>query len=436
VRTPLSARIGIYLILAGLAFDLILHYAGGVEYFIPGIGAFSTLLLPLGLILLVGTAIFQLIALRRERAERISLTSPGPQSGELQVGHGPALSLLEQRVDIGRPLRRSAWVGVVLVLFGIALFIGIQRWMATRTFTAVDMPVSLAPGRIRTGAFHINLEGEYEIWLRASDSGLIDPKCVALTPFDAHWDLYHDGKAVSSSLQGYVPSYIGEFYSYQGTYDLDLQILSDSSCLNSGHPRLRIYTSKSDHEGDTTPALWLGVLSIAVGTSLLVFFVLGHESRSPALTNITDSETIEMHFQWAQKLPLKPGLSGLPSFGLVCSLVLSWMVMFHMVFYQGGRFRSIGITVFVMQQASQAEDRDRWAEPLVLRVQSAGPGLAPPNLFLNSRSLSWDELNSGLKAELGQRSVWTWQDAVQAIDAARGLGAKVVLLTSTESKQH
>ena len=83
-----------------------------------------------------------------------------------------------------------------------------------------------------------------------------------------------------------------------------------------------------------------------------------------------------------------------------------------------------------MQQASQAEDRDRWAEPLVLRVQSAGPGLAPPNLFLNSRSLSWDELNSGLKAELGQRSVWTvyveadpnvsWQDAVQAIDAARG----------------
>jgi hypothetical protein len=43
--------------------------------------------------------------------------------------------------------------------------------------------------------------GEYQIWLRASDSGLIDPKGIALTPFDVHWDLYHDEKVVSSSLQ-------------------------------------------------------------------------------------------------------------------------------------------------------------------------------------------------------------------------------------------
>jgi biopolymer transport protein ExbD len=75
----------------------------------------------------------------------------------------------------------------------------------------------------------------------------------------------------------------------------------------------------------------------------------------------------------------------------------------------------------------------------VLRVQGAGPGLAT-KLYLNSKPLSWEELNSALKVELSQRSVWvvyveadsnvSWQDALSAIDVARGLNAKVVLLTS------
>ena len=225
MRTPLSARIGLYLILAGLTFDLILHYAGGVEYLVPGIGAFSILLFPLGLILLAGTAMFQLIALRRERVERISLTSPGPQSGELRVGHGKPLSLREQRVGIGSPLRLSAWVGLGLTFLGIASFTCIQYWMATPTFAAVDMPVSLAFGRIQ--------------------------------------------------------------------------------------------------------ALWLSVLSIAVGTSLLVLFRSSRSTKTdpPRSRDITASETISPYFQWAQKLPLKPAITGLPSFGLVCALVLSWLVM-------------------------------------------------------------------------------------------------------------
>src|ERR1700693_3661731 len=336
VRTPLSARIGIYLILTGIIFDLVLHYAGGVEYAAPGIGLFSIVLFPLGLILLAGTAIFQIIALRRERAQRISLTSPGPQSGGVQTGPGPSPSRHEQRIEIGSPLRRSAWVGMGLVLLGIALFTGIQYWMATRTF----------------------------------------------------------------------------------------------------------YTPRSDHEDSITPALWLAALAIAVGTSLLVLFVLAHyRCRVSAATDITDSESVSQHFQWAQKLPLSPAFAALPSFGLICALVLSWLVMFHMVFYQFGRFRSKGIRISVLRQVAAAEDGDRWAEPLVIRVQAAGPGL-PPKIYLNSNLLPRAELKSRLKTELSRRSVWTvyveadsdvsWQDAVSAIDAARSLNAKVVLLTPSQ----
>lgn len=446
MRTPLSARIGIYLILAGLVFDLILRYTGGVEYFVPGIGIFSAILSPLGLTVLVGTAVFQLIALRRERAHRISLTSPRPQSGELQIGRGPSPSRNEQRIEIGSPLRRSAWAGIGLLLLGITWFTSIQHWMATRSFTPVDMPVSLAPGETRTGSFLINLEGEYQIRLDASDFNLIDPKCASLTPFKVRWGLHDRGKAFSSERQGYLPGYIGDFYSYKGTYDLDLQVLSDSSCLNSGHPRLRISTSKGDHEDETTPALWLSALAMVVGASMLVRFVRSrYRCRVSAATDITDSESVSQHFQWAQMLPLKPAFSALPSFGLICALVLSWLVMFHMVFYHSGRFRSKGLAVFVMKSVPHPDHIDRWDEPLVLKIQVAGPNL-PPKLFLNSKPLSWNDLDSSLTAKLSKQSVKVayveagadvpWQDVLRAIDASCWLQAKVVLVTSTTESKH
>ena len=168
------------------------------------------------------------------------------------------------------------------------------------------------------------------------------------------------------------------------------------------------------------------------------FFALGYyENRSLAITHITDSESISPHFQWAQKLQLKPAISGLPSFGLVCALFLSWLIMFHIVFYQEWHCHSNGVIVSVMQHVPPAQDSDRRVEPLVLRLQGARPGL-PSKLFLNSKQLPWEELNRGLKAELSRRSVWVvyievdsnlpWQDALTAIDAVRAVHAKAVLL--------
>jgi len=92
-----------------------------------------------------------------------------------------------------------------------------------------------------------------------------------------------------------------------------------------------------------------------------------------------------------------------------------------------------------MKRVPAAQDSDPGVEPLVLRLQAAGPGL-PSKVFLNSKQLSWEELNGGLKGELSRRSAWivyievdsnlSWQDALSAIDAARSVHAKVVLLTA------
>ena len=56
MRVPFSGRLGIYVITFGFLCDLALHYIWGFEYLYPGIGGLSVLLLPVGILLLLGSA--------------------------------------------------------------------------------------------------------------------------------------------------------------------------------------------------------------------------------------------------------------------------------------------------------------------------------------------------------------------------------------------
>jgi biopolymer transport protein ExbD len=345
-------------------------------------------------------------------------------------------------MGFGMPL----WIGITLILLGLITYGSIQHWMTTRIFVPVDMPVSLAPGHIKTGAFSINLRDGYSIWIDLDHNVQWDANCNAHSSLQTRWVLRTAGRVVeeweSPVLFG---TYLEGFFAERGTYELDVEVTSDASCLNPAHPRLRVNTSKRAYSEKFSLLLWLSVMFVGVGFALLVLFGIGRTGKQPIHAESDGSRSVVQYFQWAQRLPLEPAVSGLPSFGLVCALVLSWLVMFHILFYELGRPHSKGIMVSLMRHVPPAEVSERWAEPMVLRVQSAGPDLAT-RLYLNSKPLSWEELNSGLKAELSQRSVWVvyvevdsnlpWQDALSAIDAARGLHATIVLLTApTGTKQ-
>jgi hypothetical protein len=86
MRVPFSGRLGIYVITFGFPCDLALHYIWGFEYLYPGIGGLSVLLLPVGILLLLGSAMVRLNERRSWTRNRISLTSVGPQPGELLMG--------------------------------------------------------------------------------------------------------------------------------------------------------------------------------------------------------------------------------------------------------------------------------------------------------------------------------------------------------------
>ncbi len=343
------------------------------------------------------------------------------------------------------PIPRSrlsvqVWLGILLVLIGLAGFVGVHRWMASRTFVAVDMPLSLARGHVMTGPFKINLRDSYQVEIDTGWRSWSDPKCLPYDHVKAQWVLYRNGQVVAHWHESTPYTHLGGFDSEEGTYALDLEILSDTSCLDPGKPRLLVYTNKSNYEDYAAPTLWALALCVALGASLLALgCIASFEERHPRTARFTDSESIGQYFQWAQKLRLRKEFSALPAFALVAVpglMILLW------VFLILTPLPSMGLYVHLLKPGPLAVKDDLLSEPVVVQVIDAGPGVAP-NVYVNSKPTSWDKLSGALKDELKLRPRWVvyveannyvpWADAVYAMDIAKGLHAKVVLLTSKPS---
>jgi biopolymer transport protein ExbD len=188
---------------------------------------------------------------------------------------------------------------------------------------------------------------------------------------------------------------------------------------------------------------WPAALCAAVGTSLLVLFCVACFVRPPVQkASITDCETVGQSFQWAQKLPLKRAISGLPTFGLIGGMTLALLAI--MMFMMVMPSIPVGLEVHLLKPGAGPSKSDAWTEPLVIWVADAGPS-KPPNLYLNSKLVPWDELDHTLKEELGRRRDWVvyvggddvlaWQYVATVIDVCRGYHAKVFLVTGNTAKR-
>jgi biopolymer transport protein ExbD len=331
----------------------------------------------------------------------------------------------------------QVWIGSLLVLVSLSTFVAVYRWMASRTFVALDMPISLARGHTKTGPFKINLKDDYAVRIRTGWESYFDPNCPPYGRVKAHWVLYRDGHVVAKWLEPEPDTYLSGFYSEEGMYELDLEVLSDSACLNPGHPRLLVYTNKGDYGEYAGPTLWASGFGIALGASLVVLGLIAFSAEiHPRSTRISDFESIGQYFQWAQKLPLRKGFSSPPAFALLVAPIL---LLVGVVFFILGPYPHKGLYVQVLKPGPFAAAKDQLTQPVVVQLVDAGPGQLP-NLYVNSKATSWDRLGSDLKNELKLRPGWVvyveadpdlpWSDAVSVIDVAKGLHAKVVLLTS------
>jgi biopolymer transport protein ExbD len=374
---------------------------------------------------------------RKYDYQTISLTVPGPLPAGFVRGikSSETVSQAERKT---RRLRSSWWLGLVLLVVGLATFITVQRWMSTRIVLPVDMPVSLAAGHIRSGPFRLNLETSYWVSVDPGAWWNSSRACAEHYPqLRTRTVLYRQGKVVEMRDERRL--YGATFYAEPGEYELDVEVLSDFSCLDKGHPRLSVSAYTWDYDNDAFLLKLAASVSAFFGVALLAFLpavrvVVSREK----IARVTDSAAVGQDFQWARRLPLRRPISGLPAFGLFGGMVFALLALLMMLLTAGFEYIPRGFWVHVLKSGQAPAKSDAWTEPLIVRVKDAGPDQAP-KLFVNSKEVPWTDLDKALKQELAPRRDWvvyvggddatSFQHVANVIDAARGLHAKVVLIT-------
>lgn len=326
-----------------------------------------------------------------------------------------------------------------LILLGIAMFAGTRRWMSTRIAEPVNLPISLAPGHIRTGPFRVNLRTDYEVYLAIGYDWQWDqahPGCNPYQHLQTRWVLYRDGKIVARLDQPTTLPWPSWFAGSPGTYELDLEVLNDFRCLDSADPHLRLVADTEGYESAAFAIELAAIVVLYVGFCSLVF-VPAVRALVPreAPIGVAALSTASQNFQWAQRLPLRRPISGLPGFGLVGGFIYAIMAMVMMVLT--APVTSTGVWVHLLKQGASPDKADAWTEAVVVHVRDAGAGRSP-DLYVNSTPVAWEDLDRALKQKLAARREWVvyvdgdervaWQNVVRVIDVAHGLQAKVVLL--------
>jgi biopolymer transport protein ExbD len=337
-------------------------------------------------------------------------------------------------------------IAIILILLGITLPAAYRRWLDTRTFVALDIPVSFAPGHIRTVDFGVNITGWYHIGIGGDEEFFYRTGCRfgAFDPLlKTRSIVYRDGRA--GEIFDGTDRYVGHFYGEKHErYRLDIQVLTDASCLDGGHPRVFVWTPSADYELRYNQLLAFSVCLVLGGLGVLAFSttsIVGKQMSAhgqlPMVGNVGYA-----YYPSRRKLPLKLRLSRLPPFGLVYAVILAAALIptFLIFLYAWGYDRrSVGIEVHLANLGPLKAAADSWTKPLVVRIENASAG-SPPRLYLNSKAIAWEALGPALKGELKSRPDWViyveadrdvnWGDAVNAMGIIRGVGANVVLLTT------
>jgi biopolymer transport protein ExbD len=346
---------------------------------------------------------------------------------------------------MGGGAKATTAVAVVLILLGISLPLGYRRWLETRTFVALHMPILLSADNVKSGDFTVNLSGWYQIAADVDSSFPFRSDCgLGGSPplLKVRSTLYRDS-VVPEQMDG-SDRFLGHFYAESGEhYRLNVHVLTDASCLNSGNPRVVVWTGSDFYEYLNDVLLAGSVVLFLSGLGLLVFSLVCYaEGRAIPQPGVAISENAKhAYYPFHRRLPLKKRFALPASFGLLYAIMLGTVLTpsFLIFFYAWGYgHRSVGIPVRLVRPSPLRAPSDFIPPPLVVRVTSAGAG-SRPQVYLNSKPVGWEDLAPLLKSELKSRAEWfvyveadsdlAWGDAVNAMDIIRGTGAQVVFLT-------
>lgn len=212
--------------------------------------------------------------------------------------------------------------------------------------------------------------------------------------------------------------------------------------MDSIHPHLEIIANTEYYEIGSFAVKVAAIVAGYIGLCSLVFVpVVRTIVQREKLIKVADSATVGQNFQWAQKLPLRGPIMGLPGFGIVGGMFFAIMAMLLMFGFKTQIPE--GLWVHLLKPRAFPEKSDSWTEPLIVRLRDTGLG-SSPKLYVNSTEVAWDDLGRVVKQELSRRREWVvyvtadnclpWVNVTAVIDIAHGEQAKVILFHDANAK--
>ena len=413
----LLARIGIYVIVAAIALDTGLHYFGKFEYHFPFYGTFSVFLVPLGFLLILAAAVAKLNPKANVAWTGLFPTDAGP-SGAKPLEPEPQIVRTEKPELVHRPLWTpfTAWVGVSMILLGVAIFAGGYYWRSTRTIVALDTELSLVSGHAKTPEFYVNVR-DIAVHLRI-DCWPQDRAALSKIRLTA----LRNGSNVAQMEIGQAEEWDLHLRKV-GYYRIEVQFLPGSNCLKDRTLAIWVVADSSFYDSVYAFLHWFAVTLVPPGLVVIVHSLIRHRAPRFEVSNTATPEGARLR-RW----PLKPRFASLPSRGLI-SFWLAVPLIIAMWAHVAGS--PIGFRVHLLP-ISQTSKVELATGTLTLRID------ARKRYYLNSKLIPQEELANTIA-----RLAWPappvvyldadpnleYQDVIAAIDTLRGLRANVVLLT-------
>lgn len=175
----------------------------------------------------------------------------------------------------------TARMGIGAIVVAVIVFSCATYWLRTRRLLLVDIPISLSRGSIRTGQFEINRRAVYSILIRTDDGNSLS--CYENSVLQTRRLNFVGGGRVGGLGADVAPlgrditfgPFLGTFDGKPGEYSLEIEVLTDASCLNSGHPRLTIEAIAAEYNRRDDVYAFASLLALVAGTVGVVLVIVG-----------------------------------------------------------------------------------------------------------------------------------------------------------------
>jgi len=323
-------------------------------------------------------------------------------------------------------------LSIVLIVVGCALLIYSTHWLLPHPRVALEMPVSLSPGRITTGYFNVDPDTLYYVDIELNKPTPLTPAgCEPYSVLRTQFTLTSEGEPPTQGSSPWEDSglTLAVLLSENGRSSFDATIFSDASCLNARNPRLIVHTHP--HPSDLYSGLnWLSVWSLATGLVLVIrFWFWDMIPRKPGFRIVPDM-LVRNVIPLKRRQPI-PLMKNLPHFGFVLSYILFIPFFFFISLHRTQT--PFGLMVNLRERNAVIWQRSPWPETLSVYVDGQ------PRFYVNGRAVPKEDLRVKLSEELDKRVNWdvyfeaddncSYSDAIYSIDTIQGLGANVIWIT-------